>query len=155
MTKIITSIGFGGSGKTTFITSCYKYLKQKEKKIYVINLDPAVKNVGVPLNIDIRDTINYNSTMNDLGLGPNGAISACLNIFATKMNQVVNILEKRGGEYDYILIDVPGQIEVFTWSASGEMIMKYLKSTNIPIEIHYIIDTKKCIGKNFQLTFRV
>ena len=136
------AIGFGGSGKTTFINKCFKDLESK--RVYLINLDPAVKELDYKPNMDIRDTINYIETMNKFGLGPNGAISTCLSIFATKMNQLIDILETKKDYYDYILVDVPGQIEVFTWSASGEMIMKSLKTLGIPIEIQYIIDTKKC-----------
>lgn len=56
-------------------------------------------------------------------LGPNGAIMTSLNLFATKFDGVMDILLKRSTELDYILVDTPGQIEVFNWSASGSIIL--------------------------------
>ena len=55
---------------------------------YLLNMDPAVQELPYEANIDIRDTINYKSVMTEYGLGPNGAIVTCLNLFATKFDQV-------------------------------------------------------------------
>ena len=52
-------------------------------------------------------------------LGPNGAIVTSLNLFATRADQLITCLEKQRGRSQFVLIDTPGQIEVFTWSASG------------------------------------
>jgi GTPase SAR1 family protein len=43
----------------------------------------------------------------------------------------------------YILVDTPGQIEVFTWSASGSIITESLASS-LPTVIVYVIDTPRC-----------
>lgn len=59
-------------------------------------------------------------------LGPNGAIITSLNLFTTKFEQVMNLIDKRANEIDYVLFDTPGQIEVFTWSASGSIITESL-----------------------------
>lgn len=42
----------------------------------------------------------------------------------------------------YILFDTPGQIEVFTWSASGSIICDSL-ATLSPTVLIYVIDTEK------------
>ena len=42
----------------------------------------------------------------------------------------------------YILIDTPGQIEAFTWSASGQIITDLLASI-YPTFIAYVIDTPR------------
>lgn len=55
---------------------------------YVINLDPAVVSVPYPVNIDIRDTVNYKNVMKEYRLGPNGGILTSLNLFATKFDEV-------------------------------------------------------------------
>ena len=49
-----------------------------------------------------------------------------LNLFTTKFEQVMNLIDKRASEIDYVLFDTPGQIEVFTWSASGSIITESL-----------------------------
>ena len=38
------------------------------------------------------------------GLGPNGGILTSLNLFATRFDQVVSLLEKRKDDLDYIFI---------------------------------------------------
>ena len=79
-----------------------------------------------PANIDIRDTVNYKEVMKQYGLGPNGGIVTSLNLFATKFDQVLNLIEKRSEDCEHVIIDTPGQIEVFTWSASGNIITEAL-----------------------------
>ena len=50
--------------------------------------------------------------MKQYGLGPNGAILTSLNLFSTRFDQVMGLLERRADDLDYIFIDTPGQIEV-------------------------------------------
>ena len=42
-------------------------------------------------------------------------------------------------------MDTPGQIEVFTWSASGQIIMETLASS-FPTVLVYVIDTPRCVS---------
>ena len=74
------------------------YLHQIEAPTYVVNLDPAVHTVPFETNIDIRDTVNYKEVMKQYGLGPNGGIVTALNLFATRFDQVLNLLEARAPE---------------------------------------------------------
>jgi GTPase SAR1 family protein len=145
---------------------------------YCINLDPACLDVPYSPSIDIRDTIDYKQVMSQHKLGPNGAILTSLNLYATKFDQVINILEsradadfansidsvdsnartddeekndgssKRGGHKprqlsDYLIVDTPGQIEAFTWSASGQIISESLAST-FPTVLVFVVDTVRC-----------
>ena len=43
----------------------------------------------------------------------------------------------------YALIDTPGQIEIFTWSAAGAVITEALASS-LPTVILYVVDTPRC-----------
>ena len=116
-----------------------------------MNLDPAVLNVPFTPNIDIRDSVNYKEVMKAYNLGPNGGILTSLNLFATKIDQILTLLEKRTTPdpnkpnvkpIKNILVDTPGQIEVFVWSASGAILLDSLAST-FPTVIAYIIDTPR------------
>jgi len=133
----------------------------KRKVGYCLNLDPAARLVPFGASIDIRDTVDYKEVMRQHNLGPNGAIMTSLNLFATKFDQVVGILEKRSFEtpkkmlpsesittptkpnIDYILVDTPGQIEAFTWSASGTIISEGLASS-FPTVLAFVVDTPRC-----------
>jgi GPN-loop GTPase len=56
---------------------------------------------------------------------------------------LTEILEKRSESLDYIFVDTPGQIEVFTWSAGGQIILELLASS-FPTTILYLSDTTRC-----------
>ncbi|CAI6092885.1 unnamed protein product [Clonostachys chloroleuca] len=151
MPPAIVCIGMAGSGKTTFMRRINAYLHSKQTAPYVINLDPAVLSVPFESNIDIRDSVNYEEVMKQYNLGPNGGILTSLNLFATKVDQIVNLLEKRAvpdpeapdrKPIENILVDTPGQIEVFVWSASGTILLESLASS-FPTVIAYIIDTPR------------
>lgn len=45
----------------------------------------------------------------------------------------------------YLLVDTPGQIEVFNWSASGTVITETFASTFRTVVV-YVIDTPRCIN---------
>jgi GTPase SAR1 family protein len=130
-----------------------------------------VHHVPFTPNIDIRDSVNYKEVMKQFNLGPNGGILTSLNLFSTKIDQVIGLLEKRTAppapaaqpqqstvefmtntgkapvvqsaqQVKHILVDTPGQIEVFVWSASGEILLSSLAST-FPTVIAYVIDTPR------------
>ena len=66
-----------------------------------------------------------------------------LNLFATRFDQVLDLIDNRREELDLVLIDTPGQIEVFTWSASGQIITDSLK-THYPTVLVFVVDTPRC-----------
>ncbi|RYP61224.1 hypothetical protein DL769_007818 [Monosporascus sp. CRB-8-3] len=147
----VVCVGMAGSGKTTFMQRINAHLHGQKEPPYVINLDPAVLNVPFESNIDIRDSVNYKEVMKQYNLGPNGGILTSLNLFATKVDQILNLLEKRTipdpenpskKVIKNILVDTPGQIEVFVWSASGQILLESLASS-FPTVIAYIIDTPR------------
>lgn len=143
MPVVIIVIGMAGSGKTTLMHRLVHHVQNwRGKRGYVLNLDPAVASVPFPCNIDIRDTVNYKNVMQEYHLGPNGGILTSLNLFATKFDEVVGLVEKKAGSLDYVLVDTPGQIEIFTWSASGAIITEAFAST-FPTVVVYVVDTPR------------
>mmetsp|Transcript_25998 Transcript_25998/g.39357 ORF Transcript_25998/g.39357 Transcript_25998/m.39357 type:complete len:350 (+) Transcript_25998:90-1139(+) len=157
-------VGMAGSGKTTLMTQLQQSLETAEydssedfnkeresedeadagrRRGYCLNLDPATLSVPFGASIDIRDTVDYKEVMKQHNLGPNGAIMTSLNLFATKFDQVLEILERRVEELDYILVDTPGQIEAFTWSASGSIMSGALASA-FPTVLVFVVDTARC-----------
>lgn len=159
----IVCVGMAGSGKTTFMQRINSYLHTQHTQSpsntappYVMNLDPAVRSVPFDSNIDIRDSVNYKEVMKQYNLGPNGGILTSLNLFSTKIDQVMSILENRclpkpkeeqqqepaKPTPKHIIVDTPGQIEVFVWSASGSILLSSLASS-FPTVIAYVIDTPR------------
>ena len=166
-------VGMAGSGKTTLMAQLQqstmspeeeapegeagsqdegtsqentKVASQSEMPAYCINLDPATLDVPYGASIDIRDTVDYKQVMAQHNLGPNGAIMTSLNLYATKFDQVISILEQRADRNElskYLLVDTPGQIEAFTWSASGQILSESLAST-FPTVLVFVVDTVRC-----------
>merc|ERR1719369_2747350 len=131
-------LGMAGSGKTTFVQRLTADLHSKGSPPYVVNLDPACREVPYPANIDIRDTVNYKQVMKQYQLGPNGGIVTSLNLFATKFDQVLQLVGSKSSEF--VIFDTPGQIEVFTWSASGNIITEAL-AAQFPTVVGYVMDS--------------
>ncbi|KAB8338969.1 hypothetical protein FH972_021909 [Carpinus fangiana] len=162
----VVCVGMAGSGKTTFMQRINSHLHAKGDPPYIMNLDPAVRSIPFNSNIDIRDSIDYKEVMSQYNLGPNGGILTSLNLFATKVDQIMGILESRCGmmpepitpgasmtapekataslenHINHILVDTPGQIEVFVWSASGQILLSSLASA-FPTVLAYVIDTPR------------
>lgn len=141
-------VGMAGTGKTTFCHRLYStltkfYFKHNKEtglnnNIFSINLDPAVLNPKMPLNEDIRDTVDVEYVMAEYGLGPNGAVNTALNLFLLKVD---TLLEKLN-DHPFVIIDTPGQIETFTWSSPGFVLVEALKALeNTEIHILYLIDS--------------
>ena len=137
-------LGMAGSGKTTLMQRLNAHVHEKNWPSYLINLDPAVADVPFGCHIDIRDTVKYKEVMKQYGLGPNGGIMTALNLFATRFDQVMDLVDKRAksDDLDFILLDTPGQIEVFTWSASGAIITETMAST-YPTVLIYVVDVAR------------
>ena len=86
--------------------------------------------------------------MKNYKLGPNGGILTCLNLFASDLTHLNKEMVKKKEEgTKYFVIDTPGQIEVFNWSASGQIITQTLASDN-PTVMLFIIDLVRCENPN-------
>ncbi|KPA76397.1 putative XPA-interacting protein [Leptomonas pyrrhocoris] len=142
---VILVVGMAGTGKTTLVHRMQHYAHSRNIRSYFINLDPAVTQTPYNVNIDIRDSVKYSEVMKNYRLGPNGAIMTSLNLFATKIHQVVSLLEKRKDSLDWIVVDTPGQIEVFTWSASGQLIAESFAAV-LPTTLLFVADTVRCVS---------
>lgn len=138
----ILCIGMAGCGKTTFMQRLNLHLHSRKQPPYVINLDPAVLSVPYGPNIDIRDSVKYKNVMAEYNLGPNGAIVTSLNLFSTKIDQVIKLVENKASSLSHTIIDTPGQIECFVWLASGAIVTEAFALT-FPTVIAYIVDTPR------------
>ncbi|KAL4466957.1 hypothetical protein ABPG74_010554 [Tetrahymena malaccensis] len=144
----LLTIGMAGSGKTTFVRSLVQYLLfSQQDPAYVLNLDPAVQFLPYTPNGDIRQTIDYKKLMKEHQLGPNGAIMTALNLFCAQIDDTINNIEATSHTSKHVVVDTPGQIEVFTWSASGSIITQTLL-TSMPTVLLYVLDLARCQNPN-------
>lgn len=90
--------------------------------------------------------VNYKNVMSAYKLGPNGGILTACNLFATRFDQVMALCERpRSEPIETIVVDTAGQIEIFTWSASGNIITE-LFASSFPTVVLYVIDTPRCLN---------
>lgn len=139
----VICVGMAGAGKTSLLQRLNAETHTRSQPVYLVNLDPAVLHTPYEAHIDVRQAVDYKQVMKTHGLGPNGAIMTALNLYATKWDQALNMIERRASGVDYILVDTPGQIEVFTWSASGHIITESIAAT-IPTVLCFVVDTPRC-----------
>ena len=86
--------------------------------------------------------------MSDYKLGPNGAIMTCLNLMVSKIDLLIESIKKNMDRKNRIfIIDTPGQIEVFNWSASGQIISTSLANI-IPTSFLFVADVVRCQNPN-------
>ncbi|UYP45602.1 GPN-loop GTPase [Candidatus Lokiarchaeum ossiferum] len=142
-------IGPAGSGKTTLTKGLIDYLQNYNKEISVIsmNLDPAVQKLPYTPDIDIQDYITVDEVVQETGLGPNGAM-----IEATdRMTKYIADLKYEINQYndpEIILIDTPGQMELFSFRNTGPMIANALGFGEAKRNILFCYDSNLCQRPN-------
>lgn len=120
-----------------------------KRVIDVVNLDPAAEHFDYKPIADIRDLIHLDDCMEDdeLKYGPNGGLIFCLEYLIENQNWLKDQLcgnELLDGEPDddYILFDMPGQIELFTHLSMGKDLIKLLEAWNFRVCSVYFMDSQ-------------
>jgi len=121
---VIFVIGTAGSGKSLFTASFTELLKVENQKTVTVNLDPGVLNLPYAPDIDIRNKINLDQIMNDYSLGPNGAMVLAADLIADEAERIGREIEDLHS--DVVVVDTPGQMELFAFRASGPYIANEL-----------------------------
>lgn len=110
-------MGPAGSGKSTYCHTiqehCATLGKLRRRNVHVANLDPAAENFKYKLAFDIRDLICVDDVMDELGLGPNGSLIYSMEYLLENMDWLENELG-RFDDDEYLMLDCPGQIELYT-----------------------------------------
>jgi len=122
--KSIFLTGTAGSGKSLLTSKIYEYYTRNGAFAAILNLDPGVETLPYTCDIDIRDSVDIVSIMKEYELGPNGALVLANDLIATKIDEIKNQIDSTNP--DYLLIDTPGQIELFAYRTSGPFLVQNL-----------------------------
>lgn len=136
-------IGPPGSGKTTYCKYMLEFLSLLKRPAVIINLDPANENVPFKCSVNINELITVDDVMDNIGLGPNGAMIYCLEFLEKNFDWLEKKL-KLIGEGKYLLIDCPGQVELFTHNTSIRNIIARLIKINFSLVAVNLIDSHYC-----------
>jgi len=138
--NIVIVYGPAGSGKTTFVSNFSKWCEENSEYLVApVNFDPAVKFLPYKPIFDIRKYVNANKIMRDYNLGPNGAIIKAVDESKKYLNNLFEVVNE--SEYDYILLDTPGIMEVFTGRAVGREIIDIMLNRRYNIIGFFIMDS--------------
>ena len=116
--------GTAGAGKTTFVRAFADWMKSAGYETTVVNLDPGSESAALDPAIDIREWVRLLDIQDEYGLGPNGAQVAAADMIALKIFDVKQAIDEL--KTDYILIDTPGQIELFAFREASKAIVDAL-----------------------------
>ena len=124
--KTIFVSGTAGSGKSLLTSKLQDYYSSNGAFAAILNLDPGVDNMPYTCDVDVRDYVDYVSIMQQYELGPNGAMVMANDLIASKIDDIQNDVHKVNP--DYLIVDTPGQIELFAYRTSGPFFVENLKS---------------------------
>ena len=134
---ILFIIGTAGSGKSLLTASFANWLKVGKQNVITVNLDPGALTLPYTPDVDVRNYIRVEELMERYGLGPNGALVMAADLVAEETQRLEEEVEDFNP--DLVLVDTPGQMELFAFRASGPYIANEL--TKEPKAIVYLFDS--------------
>ncbi|KAI7871050.1 GPN-loop GTPase [Spinellus fusiger] len=139
-------MGPAGSGKSTYCATMMTHCQAAGRKVHLVNLDPAAERFEYEPTIDIRELITLEDVMGELDYGPNGGLIYCLEFLLNN----IDWLEEEIGSYDedYLIIDCPGQIELYTHFSIMRRLCEALGRWNMSICGVYCLESQFIEDKN-------
>jgi GTPase SAR1 family protein len=122
--KAIFIVGTAGSGKSLLASKIFEYYTRNGAFVGMLNLDPGVENLPYTCDIDARDYVDILSIMRQYDLGPNGSIIMANDLIASRIDELQREVDNVNP--DYLIVDTPGQIELFAYRASGPFFIQNL-----------------------------
>lgn len=158
-------IGPAGTGKTTYCKAIEKYCNDAlQRVVHVVNLDPATLDAErtsgekgeekgreeereregggrgeSETSLDIRNLIALEDVLAEHDLGPNGGLIYCMEYFADNIAWFLEQLDDYAK--DYLLIDCPGQLELYSHLDTMKTIVEALVSAGYSVCTVYLLDS--------------
>jgi len=134
---VVFIVGTAGSGKSLLTASFSNWLKIGKQKVITLNLDPGAVVLPYSPDLDVRDYVTVDQIMEKYGLGPNGALVMAADLIADEAERLGEEIEDF--RPDMVIVDTPGQMELFAFRASGPYIASEL--TKEPKALVYLFDS--------------
>lgn len=122
MPYFIVVLGTAGSGKTSLSSVLHTYLTSHQLDSILVNLDPAVEELPYEPDVDVREYVDARELMKKTGLGPNGALIASIDMLLMNIEDIKE--EIWSYKTNYIIIDTPGQMEIFAFRQTGPLVLR-------------------------------
>ena len=124
--KVIFVTGTAGAGKSLLTSKIKEYYTKNSTFAITLNLDPGVGKLPYSPDVDVRDYVDLNSLMEQYELGSNGSLIMANDLIATKIDEIQTEIDTISP--DYLLVDTPGQVELFAYRTSGPFFVKNLNA---------------------------
>lgn len=134
-------LGPAGAGKSTFCSSLISHIQTLGRRAHIVNLDPAAEPTEYEFSVDIRDLISLEDVMEEMEYGPNGGLVYCFEFLLNNLDW----LDEELGDYEdeYLIIDCPGQIELYTHIPVLPTIVKHLRQNlNFSLCATYLLESQ-------------
>ncbi len=138
MTNVIYLLGPAGCGKSTLTAYLLQEMQSRGLNTITLNLDPGVEFLPYTPDIDIRNHISLSEVMREFKLGPNGALVVSVDMVVNHIPHIRAIL--KDWNPDYLIVDTPGQMELFAFRETGPLVAKSLDPTGNQL-ILFMIDS--------------
>ena len=118
--KDVFVLGTAGSGKSLLTSKLHEYYTTNGVFAAVMNLDPGVESLPYTPDVDVRDHVDILSVMRQYDLGPNGGLVMASDMVASRLGDIQEEADRINP--DYLIVDTPGQIELFAYRSSGPFV---------------------------------
>ena len=128
--------GTAGAGKSTLVGTFQRWMDENGYNALTVNLDPGAEVLAFDADVDVREWLVLGQIMEQYNLGPNGAQVVAADMMALRAGDIAEAVNDM--ESDYVLYDVPGQLELFAFRSSSKRLMETLGGSN-PV-LAYLLD---------------
>lgn len=116
--------GTAGAGKTTLTAAWKSWMGDQGYSVTTVNLDPGMEDPTFEPDVDVREWVKLEDVMAAAKLGPNGAQIAASDMVGVNLPAIRDALEPLRS--DYVLVDTPGQVELFAFREASRTIVEEL-----------------------------
>lgn len=123
-----------------------QYLRLLGRDAVVINMDPANDTLPLDAAYDVcREAVTLLAVCEETNLGPNGGLIYSMEYIEHHLEDISRAIEGRIKKNSYLLLDFPGQVELFTHSPCARNIIHRLESMlQIRLTMVQLIDFQYC-----------
>lgn len=132
-------MGPAGVGKSTYCQAMQEHAATEKHQLHVANLDPAAEDFKYQVAFDVRELITLEDVMEEMELGPNGGLIYCMEYLLENLEWLKDALDRYGDD-EYLILDCPGQIELYSHVPVMRTLTDTLQSWGVKLCGVYLID---------------
>jgi GTPase SAR1 family protein len=137
-------IGPPGSGKSTYCTGMADFLRSLGRRVAIVNLDPANDVLPYECDCDVRELISLDGAAAQRELGPNGGLVHCMEYLEANVDWLLERLASPALRDCYVLLDMPGQVELYTHHGAVRSVVHALAKANHRLVAVHLVDAHHC-----------